>query len=149
MRAGPERELFETFRERFDRLGASIGLGPLTLVEVEAKGGDPAQRQAAEADLLAAKIPAGAFVLALDERGRELASAAFAEKLAGWRDSGTQDLVVLIGGADGLTDDIRVRADMVLALGKPTWPHMLVRALIAEQFYRAASILANHPYHRA
>jgi 23S rRNA (pseudouridine1915-N3)-methyltransferase len=87
-------------------------------------------------------------VVALDERGAALSSAAFAERLGTWRDGGIPDLAFLIGGADGLADTVRQRAGLVLSLGLMTWPHLLARGLLLEQIYRAQQILAGHPYHR-
>ncbi len=103
---------------------------------------------AAEALLLAKAIPAGAAVIALDERGRIMTSPDFADLLAGLRDTGRQDAALVIGGADGLAPDLRDNADAVLSFGPMVWPHMLVRVMIAEQLYRATSILAGSPYHR-
>ena len=99
-------------------------------------------------ELLAA-VPPGAVVVALDGRGRDLTSEAFADQLGRWRDEGTRAVAFLIGGADGLGPAVRERASLVLSLGSMTWPHMLVRAMLAEQLYRATTILAGHPYHRA
>jgi len=118
----------------------------VSLIEVaEADGPD---RKAREADKLLAAVPDGAALIVLDERGRGLTS----REVAGWighrRDEGMRHLAVLIGGADGLDDSVRQRADLVLALGKLTWPHMLVRVMILEQLYRARTILIGHPYHR-
>jgi 23S rRNA (pseudouridine1915-N3)-methyltransferase len=99
-----------------------------------------------------AALPAkagGLVVVALDERGKALASEAFARRIAGWRDGGAQDLAFLIGGADGHAPAVRERADFLLSLGPMTWPHLMVRAMLAEQLYRAQQILAGHPYHRA
>ena len=84
----------------------------------------------------------------LDERGEQLPSLAFARKLEGWRDSGRREARFLIGGADGFGDEEREKADLLLAFGAATWPHLLARAMLAEQLFRATSILANHPYHR-
>ena len=103
----------------------------------------------AEAELLARVLPAGALIVAMDERGRTLTSPQFAEQIARWRDSGRQDVAFLIGGADGLAPDLRARADASISLGAMVWPHMLVRVMLAEQLYRAATILAGSPYHRA
>jgi 23S rRNA pseudoU1915 N3-methylase RlmH len=105
-------------------------------------------RTAAEAALLERAIPAGAVVCTLDERGALMSSPAFADKLAGWRDAGRGDLALIIGGADGIAPELRSRADASLSFGKMVWPHMLVRVMLAEQLYRAASILAGSPYHR-
>jgi 23S rRNA (pseudouridine1915-N3)-methyltransferase len=146
LRAGPERALVDDYLERFDRTGRPLGLGPAAVHEVEdRKGGGPE----AEAALLARAIPPGAFVVAMDERGRALASPGFAAELARVRDGGRQDMAFLIGGADGLSPGLRARADLALSFGPMVWPHMLARAMLAEQLYRAASILAGTPYHRA
>jgi 23S rRNA (pseudouridine1915-N3)-methyltransferase len=114
--------------------------------EVEDKRGGG---MAAEAALLARAAPAGAVRVVLDERGAVLDSPGFAQKLAGWRDGGAGDVAFLIGGADGLAPDLRAGADFALSLGAMVWPHLLVRVMLAEQLYRAASILAGSPYHRA
>ena len=141
-RGGPARDLYEEYA---GRLG-----WPLTLREVEVKkrlSSDELKRQ--EAELLLAAIPAGATIVALDERGTALSSAAFAQRVGGWRDSGVGDLAFLIGGADGHGEEVRKRASFLLAFGPATWPHMMVRGMLAEQLYRAQQILAGHPYHRA
>lgn len=145
LRSGPERALFDDYLTRFDRTGRALGLGPLSLHEVEdRKGGG----MAAESALLERVIPTGAVTLALDERGATLTSPEFAGRLAAWRDAGRGDLACLIGGADGIAADLRARADVTLSLGRMVWPHLLVRVMLAEQLYRAASILAGSPYHR-
>ena len=146
LRGGPERTLFEDYQTRFDRTGRALGLGPLTLAEVEdRKGGG----MAAEAGLLRRAVPSGALVCVLDERGTAMASPRFAETLAGWRDQGRSDVAFVIGGADGIDPALRQEADAALSFGAMVWPHMLVRVMLAEQLYRAASILAGSPYHRA
>ncbi len=117
------------------------------LREVEDKRG-PTGRVAREADLLLSALPKGATVVALDERGKALSSVELAHRLARWRDEGAGDIAFAIGGADGLDDAVRARADLVLSLGAMTWPHLMVRAMLAEQLYRAQQILAGHPYHR-
>ncbi len=145
LRSGPERALFDDYLTRFDRTGRALGLGPLSLHEVEdRKGGG----MAAESALLERVIPTGAVTLALDERGETLTSPEFAGRLAAWREAGRGDLACLIGGADGIAADLRARADFTLSLGRMVWPHLLVRVMLAEQLYRAASILAGSPYHR-
>jgi 23S rRNA (pseudouridine1915-N3)-methyltransferase len=98
--------------------------------------------------MLLARVPDRAVVIALDERGTALTSAAFAQKITKWRDSGASGLAFLIGGADGHPDSLRQRADFLLSLGPMTWPHLLVRGMLLEQLYRAQQILAGHPYHR-
>ncbi|MBI3445377.1 MAG: 23S rRNA (pseudouridine(1915)-N(3))-methyltransferase RlmH [Magnetospirillum sp.] len=140
-KAGPELDLFHQYLKRLTP--------PPVLKEVEEKRPlSGAQLKAREAELLLAAVPAGAVVVALDERGRDLGSVEFADRMRGWRDGGTTDLAFLIGGADGHGDAVRERADLLLSLGRMTWPHMLVRALLAEQLWRAHSILTGHPYHR-
>lgn len=91
-------------------------------------------------------MPAGAARVILDERGKSLTSDAFAEKLGAWRDAG-RDIALVIGGAYGLPPEARASADLVLAFGPGIWPHLLVRAMLAEQLYRAQEILAGRPYH--
>ncbi len=140
-RPGPERDLFERYRRR---------LGwPLTVREVEEKRPLPVvERVAREGELLLAQVPPGSLLLALDEGGKQMDSSAFADRLAAWRDSGRSQLTFVIGGADGHSEAVRRRADGLLSFGAMTWPHMLVRGLLAEQLFRAECILANHPYHR-
>ncbi len=145
MKSGPERALVEDYTTRFDRTGRALGLGPLTITEVDdRKGGG----MAAEAALLDRAIPDGAVICAMDERGREMSSPTFANMLAGWRDQGRAEVAFVIGGADGIDPALRSRADAMLSFGPMVWPHMLVRAMLSEQLYRAASILAGAPYHR-
>ncbi len=140
-RPGAEAELFRAYAGRLQPV--------LQLREVEEKRKlPPAERKAREAELLLAALPAGATVVVLDERGQAMPSRAFAERLGRWRDDGTADLAFVVGGADGHGDAMRQRATLLLSLGPMTWPHMLVRVLVAEQLWRAQSILAGHPYHR-
>jgi len=145
-RPGPERALIDEYAARFDRTGRTLGLGPLRIHEVEDRKGGGA---AAEAALLERIIPKGARLVALDERGEVIGSPAFADRLAGWRDDGCSDLAFVIGGADGLARPLCARSDLALSFGPMVWPHMLARVMLAEQLYRAASILAGSPYHRA
>jgi 23S rRNA (pseudouridine1915-N3)-methyltransferase len=145
LRAGPERLLADDYYDRFDRTGRPLGLGPLTEHEVEDKKGGG---MAAEAELLARALPSGALIVAMDERGRVMSSPDFAAMLAKWRDGGRQDVAFVIGGADGIAPDLRARADAAISFGAMVWPHMLVRVMLAEQLYRAATILAGGPYHR-
>ncbi|MCA3453510.1 MAG: 23S rRNA (pseudouridine(1915)-N(3))-methyltransferase RlmH [Rhodobacter sp.] len=145
LRTGPERILADDYMQRFNRTARPLGLGPLTEHEVEdRKGGGIA----AEADLLARAVPAGAVVVVLDERGQMLSSPELARRIADWRDAGRQDLAFVIGGADGLAPAWRDRADLALSLGHMVWPHLLVRVMLAEQIYRSATILSGSPYHR-
>lgn len=142
----PERALIDDYAGRLDRTGRALGLGPLSETQVEDRRGGG---MAAEAALIARAVPAGARVMALDERGRMLTSPELAATLARWRDDGAQDAAFLIGGADGLDPGLRDGADAVLSFGPMVWPHRLVRVMLAEQLYRAATILAGSPYHRA
>lgn len=146
LRKGPEKDLIDDYTTRFDRTGRALGLGPLTITEVDdRKGGG----MAGEAVLLSRALPSNAKVITLDERGKLMSSPEFAKTLAHIRDDGTGDLAFLIGGADGLDPGLRARADQSLSFGKMVWPHMLARTMLCEQLYRAASILAGAPYHRA
>jgi len=138
---GPARDLYEQYVGRLN--------WRITLKEVEERRAFPPGRlKEREGELLLAALPAGAKVVALDESGKTLTSKAFARLLGEWRDSGEQNIAFVIGGADGLSPAVRQAAHQTLAFGAMTWPHMLVRALLAEQLYRAQSILAGHPYHR-
>jgi 23S rRNA (pseudouridine1915-N3)-methyltransferase len=145
LRSGPERELLDDYLSRFDKTGRALGLGPVSVHEVEdRKGGG----MAAEASLLSAAIPKGARLCTLDERGKLMSSPDFAQLLGRWRDDGVSDLAFVIGGADGIDPTLRSQADASLSFGKMVWPHMLARVMLGEQLYRASSILAGSPYHR-
>ena len=123
---------------------------PIEFREVEERRKLPTPRRVErEGELLLALVPDGAVIVALDERGRSISSAGFADKLLKWQERGVGDLAFLIGGADGHADTVRKRAEFMLSLGPMTWPHLLVRALLAEQLYRAQTILDGHPYHRS
>jgi 23S rRNA (pseudouridine1915-N3)-methyltransferase len=145
LRAGPERALVDDYLLRLERTGRPLGLGPVTEHEVEDRRGGG---MAAEALLLGRIVPDGAALCVLDERGKTLSSPEFAQALCAWRDGGRQEAAFVIGGADGVAPDLRARADLVLSFGRMVWPHMLVRVMLAEQLYRAATILAGSPYHR-
>ncbi len=144
-RGGPEASLVDDYLLRFDRTGRALGLGPSRLVEIDDRRGGG---RIAEAEALTAAIPKGALLTALDERGDQPDSPAFAALLRQAADSGRRDLAFAIGGADGLDPGFRDRADRLLSFGRMVWPHMLARAMLAEQLYRAATILAGGPYHR-
>ena len=146
LRAGPERALVDDYYTRLDRTGRPLGLGPVAEHEVEDKKN---LGMAAEAVLLERAIPAGALIATLDERGRVLSSPEFADHLAKWRDGGRQDVAFVIGGADGIDPGLRAKAGFSISFGRMVWPHMLVRVMLAEQLYRAATILGGGPYHRA
>lgn len=106
------------------------------------------QNQKVENEAIMAAISPQAFVVILDERGQDLSSRELAQKIAVWQDQGVQELVLVIGGADGLTQDVKERADFSLSLGHKTWPHQLARVMLIEQLYRAQQINKGHPYHR-
>ncbi len=145
LRAGPEKTLVDDYLARFARTGRALGLGPVDLVEVaDRKAGS----MRAQAVALRRALPKGAFVCALDERGKHMDSLGFSGSLVRWRDSGRGDLAFVIGGADGIDPLLRDEADFRLSFGAMVWPHMLIRVMLAEQLYRAASILAGGPYHR-
>jgi len=145
LRGGPERALIDDYVTRFDRTGRALGLGPVQIHEVEDK---KAGGISAEAALLERVLPKGAFLCTLDERGKMMSSPDFAGLVGRWRDDGRSDIAFVIGGADGIDPTLRARADASLSFGKMVWPHMLVRVMLCEQLYRAASILAGNPYHR-
>lgn len=144
LRSGPEAELFADYQDRFDKTGRSLALGPLAIQEVEAKKGG----MAAEAILLEKAVAGATLTAVLDERGKTVSSPAFADLLAKWRDEGRSEVAFVIGGADGIDPTLRHKADFALSFGQMVWPHALVRVMLAEQLYRAASILAGSPYHR-
>lgn len=138
---GPEQELFTSYQKR---------LRPsLELIEVEEKRRlSDVELMSRESELILAKVPEGAYVVALDERGKPMTSRAFAGFLTKQQDNGARDMAFVIGGANGLAQDVRDRANKLLGFGPQTWPHMLVRGMMSEQLYRAQSIQAGHPYHR-
>ena len=144
LKGGPEKALLDDYLNRFDKTGRGLGLTLGRVQEVEAKKGG----MAAEAELLRkARLAGGLWVM--DERGDRVSSPEFAAALGRQRDQGTSDLTLMIGGADGLAPDLRAEADKAISFGAMVWPHMLARVMLVEQLYRAASILAGSPYHRA
>jgi 23S rRNA (pseudouridine1915-N3)-methyltransferase len=149
LKQGPERELAERYRERFDNIGRKLGFRRLDIHEIpESRARDPATRIAEEAAAISAAIPDKSALVALDERGDNLDSAAFARHLGRWRDDQVANTIFAIGGADGLSPDLRRKAKLAIAFGSATWPHQMVRVMLLEQIYRAATILSGHPYHR-
>lgn len=123
--------------------------GEVEIKEMAASKNLPAAAtQRAEAELLQKNIPAKSFVVLCDERGKDMPSRDFAAKIKTWQEQGMASLVFLIGGADGVTDDVRKCASFTLGFGRLTWPHRLVRVMLLEQLYRAQQINAGHPYHR-
>jgi 23S rRNA (pseudouridine1915-N3)-methyltransferase len=150
LKQGPERELAERYRERFIEAGRKLGFRGLEIHEIpESRARDAATRMSEEAAAIAAAVPEKAILVTLDERGKSLESSIFARNLSKWRDDQAANTVFVIGGADGLSPELRRKADLVIAFGAATWPHQMVRVMLLEQIYRAATILAGHPYHRA
>ncbi|MER2519890.1 MAG: 23S rRNA (pseudouridine(1915)-N(3))-methyltransferase RlmH [Bdellovibrionales bacterium] len=138
---GPESELCEDYLKRLQ--------GAVTVKEMTAsKSLAPERVQDAEAKLLLDAIPQGSFTILLDERGKDLSSRELTDKLASWGLQADGTATFLIGGADGVTETVRQRAQATLAFGRATWPHRLVRLMLIEQLYRARQIAAGHPYHR-
>lgn len=140
-KAGPLRDLYQLYADRLT--------WPLTLKEVEVRRRlPPAQLMQQEAEALSAALPENARCFAMDSRGKALSSEDFAQLIARNCDAGNSDIAFVIGGAEGLTKDLLGRADRIISFGSMTWPHLLARAMLAEQLYRAQSILSGHPYHR-
>jgi 23S rRNA (pseudouridine1915-N3)-methyltransferase len=150
LKPGPEKLLVDDYISRLDAAGRGIGISTSPVNEVEERRKlDAPVLMAREAELLFGAMAKGATVVALDERGKTESSNAFAKRLGTWRDTGVPDIVFVIGGANGLAPDIREKAAHIMAFGAMTWPHMLARVMLAEQLYRAITILSGHPYHRA
>ena len=150
LKDGPERELYLRYSKRVDETGRAVALGPLALSEFpEARQASARQRQADEAARLTGAAGEADLVVALDETGKTMTSEAFARWLGARRDEGRRTVAFLIGGADGHGPAALERADLNLSLGLMTLPHGLARIVLVEQIYRAATILAGHPYHRA
>jgi 23S rRNA (pseudouridine1915-N3)-methyltransferase len=150
MKSGPEKELAGRYFERFAKAGPVIGLEFSGVVETaESRAQGVAERRLDEAARLRAQLGAGTALILLDERGKSMPSEDLAAMIGSLRDSGQRRLVVAIGGPDGHDPALRGEAALVLSFGAATWPHQLVRIMLAEQLYRAATILSGHPYHRA
>lgn len=149
LKDGPERDLFQRYWDRLDALGRKHALGPLALVEIpESRAASAEARGEEEARKLVAAVPTGSHVVLLDERGKAPTSAMFAADLRTRRDGGCTVVTYLIGGPEGHGASTRAVAHATLALGALTLPHGLARVVLAEQLYRAATIIAGHPYHR-
>jgi len=150
MRGTPEGELCEDFCDRARKMGRNMGFTAVSLEELPvSKHRDAEIRMKDEAERLSARLPDGAHIVLLDARGKGMTSEDFAEMLGALRDAGNKHLAFVIGGPDGLGTLPKIRAGRSLAFGPQIWPHLLVRTMLAEQVYRALTILAGHPYHRA
>ncbi len=150
LKAGAERDLVARYVERARASGRALGFGDVQMLEIAESSARRAEdRMAEEGTALLAACPAGSFLVALDPRGRHLSSEDLSARLGAERDAGRPAICLIIGGADGLSDAVRARAGVLLAFGAATFPHQLVRVMLAEQIYRAMTILSGHPYHRA
>lgn len=149
LRAGPEGELVARYLDRARAAGAAVGLTGFEVEESpESRRRTAAERKQEEQTALLARA-GGARRVVLDEAGRTMSSAELAALVGRWRDAAEGEVAFLVGGPDGHGDSVRAAADLVLSFGPMTWPHQLFRAMLAEQLYRAVTILARHPYHRA
>jgi 23S rRNA (pseudouridine1915-N3)-methyltransferase len=150
LKQGPERDLFEHYLARTETSGRKIGVSPATVVEVpESRGPTPAARTAAEGIAMLSRVPPSHKLICLDRRGEFIESAEFAQALGQFRDTGAAGVAFVVGGAEGLAPETLARADRKISLGPMTLPHGLARIVLTEQIYRAMTILAGHPYHRA
>jgi 23S rRNA (pseudouridine1915-N3)-methyltransferase len=148
-RESPEQALCDLYCERARAIAPKLGFSKLELVVVDtSRAGSVDARMKEEADKIGRKISDDAHRIVLDEAGRTMTSETFAKRLRQLADTGTRDLFFIIGGPDGLAPSLRESAHERLAFGPQTWPHLLVRAMLAEQIYRALAILSGHPYHR-
>ena len=149
LKSGPERDLVDRYRQRIEGIGRSLGIAAFEVVELaESRARREDDRRAEEAAALLERA-GSAVLVAFDERGKSPTSEAFAARIKQWRDEGRPALTCVIGGPDGLDPKVRERADLVVSFGALTLPHQIVRVLVAEQLYRALTIIAGHPYHRA
>ena|ERR1700761_5603133 len=149
LKLGPERDLAAAYRKRVETIGRALGLREIEIVEIrESRAQDAERRRVEESIAIANVIPDSAVIAILDERGDNLDSMALATALRKWREEQRAAACFIIGGADGLAQNLRDRAKLKLAFGTATWPHQLVRIMLLEQIYRAGTILAGHPYHR-
>lgn len=150
MKSGPEKELADRYFERFARTGPALGLEFAGIAEIaEGRGQTASERRREEGQKLQTQLQPGSALILLDERGRSFSSEDFAGRIGLLRDGGRKALVVAIGGPDGHDQSLRDQAELVVSFGTMTWPHQLVRVMLGEQLYRAATILSGHPYHRA
>ena len=150
LKAGPERDLFERYAKRLAETVRAVGISSFECREIdEGRARRAEDRQAEEARAIRAALPSGGRLVLLDERGKSMTSAVFAAEVGAARDQGEAAYALVLGGPDGLDPKLRSEARNVIAFGAMTWPHQLARIMAAEQAYRALTILAGHPYHRA
>ena len=149
LRDGPERTLAVRYADRIAQLSKNSGFTFAITEMAESKKARPSDRRQDEGDRIAGALPADAALIVLDAGGKQIDSDELARRLTGWRDQAIAAVIFVIGGPDGVSPELLERADMVLSFGKPTWPHQLIRVMLAEQLYRAVTISVGHPYHRA
>jgi 23S rRNA (pseudouridine1915-N3)-methyltransferase len=150
LKQGAERELSAAYRKRAEAVGRSAGLRQVEIIEIrESRARDPERRRTEESIAIANVLPEGAVIIVFDQAGENIDSPGLAALLQKCRQDNRAAMCFIIGGADGITQSLRGRAKHVLAFGSATWPHQLVRIMLLEQLYRAGTILAGHPYHRA
>ena len=150
LKQGPERELAERYRKRAVAAGRGAGLQAFDVVEIkESRAGEASRRMLEESIAIANVIPERAVTVILDERGENISSASLAQRMRSWRGEGCSALALVVGGHDGLAPTLREKASLAISFGAATWPHQLIRIMVMEQLYRAMTILAGHPYHRA
>ena len=149
LKAGPEKTLAGDYLTRAEALGRKAGVSRIAVSEfAESQGATAALRIAEEQRMIAGALPSRGFTVVLDERGKAMASEAFAQMLQRYLDDGTPEVSFIIGGPDGHAVETRTSAGLLLSLGAMTWPHRLVRVMLFEQIYRAMTIMLGHPYHR-
>ena len=149
LKAGAERDFAARYLDRVEQAARGVGISSIEVIEIkDSRAKDIGRRRLEEAIALANVIPDGAVKVVLDSHGENVASTAFAGEIRAWRDSGREVLAFVIGGQDGLGEEIKRQANFTLAFGAATWPHQFVRIMLLEQLYRAITIIAGHPYHR-
>ena len=148
LKSGPEAELVSEYAERIRTVGRGLGVSHFEILEKELRSGASGAQKDSEAKALLSALPPQTVLFALDEHGEDWSSRRWADKLAAHRDQGAPSIAIAIGGADGHGDALLNAAKSRIAFGRATWPHRLVRAMAAEQLYRALSILSGAPYHR-
>lgn len=149
LKTGPEKELVARYLDRLKKTGKAQGLDFTRVTEVnESRAGNAATRKREEAAALENAISSDTVLVLLDENGKSVDSVGFAGQIEKFRDAGKREMIFAIGGADGLDPALAARADLTINFGAMTWPHQIVRILLAEQLYRAVTLMSGHPYHR-
>ena len=149
LKAGPERELSARYLARAQASCRAVGLTAVEIREIdESRARRPEDRKAEEAAAISALLAKGGRLIVLDERGKSISSADFSDNIAEARDAATAAYILVIGGPDGVSEDLRKSAALTISFGAMTWPHQMVRVMALEQIYRAVTIMSGHPYHR-